>query len=111
METPKNFFSKTEKQKAPKACEHPLKIYNKNRPSENNPKSLKRNMSKTLLNTQDRKSLIDTKKVLEEVLETEEYLHDKELVSSLKQSKQDMKSGRTISWGKMKRELRSKGKL
>lgn len=64
-----------------------------------------------LLTNQDRKLLTETKKAMEEVLETQEILADKELMKSIKDSKQDLRKGRTLDWEKLKRELRSKNKL
>jgi hypothetical protein len=68
-------------------------------------------MSKTLLTTRDRKLLMETKKAMEEVLETQEILADKELMHSIRLSKQDLKARRTIQCEQLKRELRSKNKL
>lgn len=68
-------------------------------------------MSKTLLSTQDRKLLLETKRAMEEVLESQEILADRELMRSIKRSKQDLKAGRTVGWKQLKRELRSKNKL
>jgi hypothetical protein len=68
-------------------------------------------MSKTLLSTQDRKLLLETKRAMEEVLESQEILADRELMRSIKRSKQDLKAGRTVDWEQLKRELRSKNKL
>jgi hypothetical protein len=54
---------------------------------------------------------METKKVMEEVLETQEILADKDLSRSLKLSKQDVKANRTIPWEQLKLELKSKKKL
>jgi hypothetical protein len=67
-------------------------------------------MSKTLLSTQDRKLLLETKRAME-VLESQEILANRELMRSIKRSKQDLKAGRTVDWEQLKRELRSKNKL
>jgi len=50
------------------------------------------------------------KKVMEEVLETQEILADKELMKSIKHSEQDVKHGRVFEWEQLKRELKSKNK-
>ena len=68
-------------------------------------------MSKALLTAHDRKLLAETKKVMEEVLETQEILTDEHLMESIKRSKQDLKSGRIVEWEQLKSELRSKNKL
>lgn len=64
-----------------------------------------------LLTARDRKLLAETKKVMEEVLETQEILADEHLMESIKRSKQDLKSGRVVEWEQLKSELRSKNKL
>ncbi len=68
-------------------------------------------MPETLLTAHDRKLLVETKKLMEEVLETEELLADKEFIDSIKRSKQDLRAGKVVSWEQLKRELKSKGKL
>jgi len=68
-------------------------------------------MSNAFLSTKDRKLLMETKKVMEEVLETQEILADRDLLRSIKFSKRDAKAHRTIPWEQLKRELRSKKKL
>ena len=68
-------------------------------------------MSKALLTRRDRKLLTETKKIMEEILETQEVLADRRLIDSIKRSKQDLKSGRVVAWEQLKRELKSKGKL
>jgi len=68
-------------------------------------------MAEALLTPRDRRLLLETKRLLEEVLETEEVLADKELMSAIRRSKRDLGAGRTVRWEHLKRELRSKGKL
>ena len=68
-------------------------------------------MSKALHTKRDRKLLTETKKIMEEILETQEVLADRRLVDSIKRSKRDLKSGRVLEWEQLKRELKSKGKL
>lgn len=65
-------------------------------------------MSKALLTVRDRKLLMETKKAMEEVLETQEIIADKELIDSIKRSKQDLRARRTVTWEQLKLELRSK---
>ncbi len=68
-------------------------------------------MFKALLTAEDRKLLLETKRLMEEVLETEEILADKELMTSIRRSREDVKAGRVTSLEQLKRELKSKGKL
>ncbi len=68
-------------------------------------------MGKSLLSAQDRKLLLDTRHILEELLETEEVLRDKRLMRSLRESRKDVKQGRSYSIEQLKRELVREGKL
>lgn len=68
-------------------------------------------MAKSLLSAQDRKLLLDTRDILEELLETEEVLRDKRLMRSLRESRKDVKQGRIYSIERLKRELVREGKL
>ncbi len=68
-------------------------------------------MAKSLLSTQDRKLLLETRHLLEELLETEEVLRDKGLMKSIKESQRDMKMGRFYTIEQLKRELRKEGRL
>ncbi len=68
-------------------------------------------MAKSLLSTQDRKLLLETRHLLEELLETEEVLRDKGLMKSIKESQRDMKMGRLYTIEQLKRELRKEGRL
>jgi hypothetical protein len=55
--------------------------------------------------------LLETRNVLEELLEAEEVLRDKTLMESIKQSRRDVKSGRAYTVGQLKQKLRKQGKL
>jgi ribosomal protein L13E len=68
-------------------------------------------MAKSLLTQQDRRLLLETRDVLEELLETEEVLKDKVLMKSIKQSRKDVKAGRVYTLAELKRKLRKEGKL
>lgn len=68
-------------------------------------------MAKSLLSTQDRKLLLETRHLLEELLETEEVLRDKTLMKSIKRSQKDMKMSRLYTIEQLKRELRKEGRL
>ena len=68
-------------------------------------------MAKSLLTQQDRRLLLETRDVLEELLETEEVLKDKVLMKSIKQSRKDVKAGRVYTLAELKRKLREEGKL
>lgn len=68
-------------------------------------------MAKSLLSTQDRKLLLETRHLLDELLETEEVLRDKALMKSIRESQRDMKMGRFYTIEQLKRELRKEGRL
>ena len=68
-------------------------------------------MAKSLLTQQDRRLLLETRNILEELLETEEVLKDRILMESIKQSRKDLKSGRVYSIAELKQRLREEGKL
>jgi len=55
--------------------------------------------------------LLETRNILEELLETEEVLKDRILMESIKQSRKDLKSGRVYSIAELKQRLREEGKL
>ena len=68
-------------------------------------------MAKSLLTQQDRRLLLETRGILEELLETEEVLRDRALMKSIKESRKDVKAGRVYTIGELKRKLREEGKL
>jgi hypothetical protein len=68
-------------------------------------------MAKSLLTQQDRRLLLETRSILEELLETEEVLRDRALMKSIKQSRKDVKAGRVYTIGQLKQKLREEGKL
>jgi hypothetical protein len=68
-------------------------------------------LAKSLLTQQDRRLLIETRNILEELLETEEVLRDKALMKSLMQSRRDVKTGRVYTVAQLKQNLRKQGKL
>ena len=68
-------------------------------------------MAKSLLSTQDRKLLLETRHLLDELLETEEVLRDKALMKSIRESQRDMKMGRFYTIEQLQRELRKEGRL
>ena len=47
-----------------------------------------------MLSAQERKLLLETRDILEELLETEEVLRDEGLMKSLRDSREDVKTGR-----------------
>jgi len=55
--------------------------------------------------------LLEARDILDELLETEEVLRDKELMKSIRQSRRDVKGGRVQTLGELKQELRKQGKL
>ena len=68
-------------------------------------------MAKSLLTQQDRQLLLETRNILEELLETEEVLRDKALMRSILQSRRDVKAGKVYTVAQLKRKLRRQGKL
>jgi hypothetical protein len=68
-------------------------------------------LAKSLLSTQDRKLLLETRHPLDELLETEEVLRDKALMKSIRESQRDMKMGRFYTTEQLKRKLRKEGRL
>ena len=55
--------------------------------------------------------LLQTRHLLEELLETEEVLRDKTLMKSIRESQRDVKGGRFYSIEQLKRRLRREAKL
>jgi ribosomal protein L13E len=68
-------------------------------------------MAKSLLTQQDRRLLLETRGILEELLETEEVLRDRALMKSINESRKDVKAGRVYTIGELKRKLREEGKV
>ena len=68
-------------------------------------------MAKSILSAQERKLLSETRDILEELLETEEVLRDKALMKSIRDSQEDVKTGRLYTFEQLKRRLRREGKL
>jgi hypothetical protein len=68
-------------------------------------------MARSLLTQQDRKLLLETRNILEELLETEEVLRDSALMKSIEQSRRDVKAGRVYTFAQLKQKLRKQGKL
>jgi len=55
--------------------------------------------------------LLETRNILEELLETEEVLRDRTLMESIKRSRRDVKVGRVYGIAQLKRKLKEEGKL
>jgi hypothetical protein len=68
-------------------------------------------LARSLLSQQDRRLLLETRHLLEELLETEEVLRDKRLIKSIKESQRDLRSGRIYTFEELKRRLGKEGKL
>lgn len=68
-------------------------------------------MARSMLSAQERKLLLETRDILEELLETEEVLRDKALTKSIRDSQEDVKMGRLYTIEQLKSELRIEGKL
>ena len=54
---------------------------------------------------------METRDILEELLETEEVLRDKALMKSIKDSHGDVKAGRLYTIEQLKKQLRREGRL
>ena len=68
-------------------------------------------MAKSLLSEQERKLLVETRDILDELLQTEEVLRDKALMKSIKDSRGDVKAGRLYTIEQLKKQLRGEGRL
>jgi hypothetical protein len=68
-------------------------------------------LARSLLSQQDRRLLLETRHLLEELLETEEVLRDKRLMKSIKESQRDLRSGRIYAFEELRRRLGKEGKL
>jgi hypothetical protein len=68
-------------------------------------------LAKLLLSAQERKLLLETRGILEELLETEEILRDKALMKSVKDSQTDVKTGRIYRIEQLKNQLSREDKL
>lgn len=68
-------------------------------------------VAKSLLSAQDRKLLLETRYLLEDLLETEEILRDKALMESIRRSQKDARSSRIYTIEQLKRQLRKEGRL
>jgi hypothetical protein len=64
-----------------------------------------------MLSAQERKLLLETRDILEELLETEEVLRDEGLMKSIRDSREDVKTGRLHTIEQLKSKLRREGKL
>jgi hypothetical protein len=64
-----------------------------------------------MLSAQEMKLLLETRDILEELLETEEVLKDKALTKSIRDSREDVKIGRLYTIEQLKSKLRREGKL
>jgi hypothetical protein len=62
-----------------------------------------------MLSAQERKLLLETRDILEELLETEEVLRDKALTKSIRDSQEDVKMGRLYTIEQLKSKLRREG--
>jgi len=68
-------------------------------------------LARSMLSAQERKLLLETRDILEELLETEEVLRDKALTKSIRDSQEDVKMGRLYTIEQLKSKLRREGKL
>ena len=63
-------------------------------------------MARSMLSAQERKLLLETRGILEELLETEEVLRDKALTKSIRDSQEDVKMGRPCTIAQLKSKVR-----
>jgi len=68
-------------------------------------------LAKSMLSAQERKLLLETRDILEELLETEEVLRDEVLMKSIRDSREDVKTGRLYTIEQLKSKLLREGKL
>jgi hypothetical protein len=68
-------------------------------------------LAKSMLSAQERKLLLETRDILEELLETEEVLRDRALTKSISDSQEDVRMGRLYTIEELKSKLRREGKL
>jgi len=66
-------------------------------------------LARSMLSAQERKLLLETRDILEELLETEEVLRDKALTKSIRDSQEDVKMGRLYTIEQLKSKLRREG--
>jgi len=66
-------------------------------------------LARSMLSAQERKLLLETRGILEELLETEEVLRDKALTKSIRDSQEDVKMGRLYTIEQLKSKLRREG--
>jgi hypothetical protein len=60
----------------------------------------------SMLSKRDRQLLLETKRLLEEILETEEILADKKLMFRLKKSDEDVEAGQILTLDELKNKLK-----
>jgi aminoglycoside phosphotransferase family enzyme len=68
-------------------------------------------LAKLLLSEQERKLLMETRDILEELLEADGVLRDKALMKFIKASHGDLKADRVCTIEQLKRQLRREGRL
>jgi len=64
-----------------------------------------------MLSAQERKLLLETRDILEELLETEEVLRDEALMKSIRDSREDVRAGRLYTIEELKSKLRREDKI
>ena len=68
-------------------------------------------MARSLLSAQEKKLLLETRDILDELLETEQVLEDETLMKSIRTSQRDLQVGKVYTIERLKKQLRKEGKL
>ena len=68
-------------------------------------------LARSLLSAQEKKLLLETRDILEELLETEQVLEDETLMKSIRTSQRDLQVGKVYTIERLKKQLRKEGKL
>jgi hypothetical protein len=68
-------------------------------------------LARSLLSPQEKKLLLETQDILEELLETEQVLEDETLMKSIRTSQRDLQVGKVYTIERLKKQLRKEGKL
>ena len=68
-------------------------------------------LARSLLSAQEKKLLLETRDILDELLETEQVLEDETLMKSIRTSQRDLQVGKVYTIERLKKQLRKEGKL
>ena len=68
-------------------------------------------LARSLLSAQEKKLLLETRDILDELLETEQVLEDETLMKSIRTSQRDLQVGKVYTIERLKKQLRKEGRL